>query len=495
QRRVYDAVARPLLDHAFDGYNVCLFAYGQTGSGKSYTMMGSPTTGHAGVIPRAAAHLFDSIRDRSAADPNIAFNVQASYLEIYMERVRDLLNPGNKEKLRVREHPILGPYVESLSKLILRSDDEVQRVLADGDAVRTVAATKMNDVSSRSHAVFQLILTQTRFDPETRLSTERVSRLSFVDLAGSERANSTGASGVTLREGALINKSLTSLGKVISALADLGGSGGAAGTHVPYRDSVLTWLLKDSLGGNSKTHMISCISPAAINANESLSTLRYSDRAKRIVNQAKVNEDPNAKLIADLKAEIAELRRQLGGTAPGSNVDAGAGVSGDMLQPGAESQLKDQLRSSEKLMLELNETWEEKLRRTQEIYAAKDRILADLGIRVGDGHVGITSPRRHPHLLNQHPNSLSESLVYTLPPGKTDLGSDNKCGIKLDALRPTHAAIYNADRIVLLQPLAGARDVQVNGRCIEKTTILQSGDNVRIATYQFRFVHPRRAAA
>ncbi|KAI9164650.1 hypothetical protein H9P43_008509 [Blastocladiella emersonii ATCC 22665] len=528
QERVFDAVARPLLDHAFTGYNVCLFAYGQTGSGKTYTMMGRQGDGNAGIIPRASAYLFDEIARRSAADPNVSFNVELSYLEIYCEKVKDLLNPLNKAKLRVREHPILGPYVEDLSKLILTSGEDLLRLVETGNQLRTVAATNMNDTSSRSHAVFQVILTQKRFDDETGMSSEKVSRISFVDLAGSERANSTGATGQRLKEGANINKSLTSLGKVISALADLGAGRASKNAHVPYRDSVLTWLLKDSLGGNSKTHMISCVSPASINASESLSTLRYSDRAKRIVNKAKVNEDPNAKLIADLKAEIELLRRKLMeagsmgelGTGSGTSTSPPTGTASAAVStavstsptasssnggtpvntpphsasgsapPEAISHLKDKLMSSEKLMRELNETWEEKLRRTQQLAQEKERVLQELGISIGNGHVGITSPKRHPHLLNQQPNSLNESLIYTLPPGKTGIGSATDAEVRLDKLKSCHAIIYNSDHVVLLQPRGP--DIYVNSREVTKTTILQSGDQVRLQEYLFRFIHPRR---
>ncbi|KAJ8321094.1 hypothetical protein KUTeg_002681 [Tegillarca granosa] len=224
-----------------------------------------------------------------------------SYMEIYCERVRDLLNPSNKNALRVREHPLLGPYVEDLSKL----------------AVQTVAATNMNETSSRSHAVFTIILTQRRHDAATNMVGEKVSKISLVDLAGSERADSTGAKGTRLKEGANINKSLTTLGKVISALAEVSAYDPKSNKRkkkadfIPYRDSVLTWLLRENLGGNSKTAMIAALSPADINFDETLSTLRYADRAKQIVCKAVVNEDPNARLIRELKEEVAKLRELL----------------------------------------------------------------------------------------------------------------------------------------------------------------------------------------
>ncbi|KAG1084290.1 hypothetical protein G6F42_021852 [Rhizopus arrhizus] len=285
QELVYNDLGRELLDHAFDGYNCCIFAYGQTGSGKSYSMMGYGED--KGIIPRTCSELFERISDLTSED--LKFQVEVSYIEIYNEKVRDLLNPGNKGNLKVREHPTIGPYA------------------------RTVAATNMNETSSRSHAVFTLFLTSNRFEQVANLNTEKAARISLVDLAGSERANSTGATGARLKEGANINKSLTTLGKVIAALAEQSSSQPnhkkSSSAHIPYRDSVLTWLLKDSLGGNSKTAMIAAISPA--DYDETLSTLRYADQAKRIKNKAIVNEDPNARLIRELKEELQALRDTL----------------------------------------------------------------------------------------------------------------------------------------------------------------------------------------
>ena len=203
-----------MLAHAFEGYNVCIFAYGQTGAGKSYTMMGSKE--EEGIIPNMCRSLFDRMTDN-----NTMYSIEVSYMEIYCERVRDLLNPQNHSSLRVREHPLMGPYVEDLSTLAVTCYEDIRQLMAEGNKSRTVAATNMNETSSRSHAVFTLIFTQRRVDDMTGLDTEKVSKISLVDLAGSERADSTGAQGVRLKEGANINKSLTTLGKVISALAEI----------------------------------------------------------------------------------------------------------------------------------------------------------------------------------------------------------------------------------------------------------------------------------
>lgn len=208
-------IGEEMLNHAFEGYNVCIFAYGQTGAGKSYTMMGSRD--EEGIIPRICRNLFTSM-----TDINTVYSIEVSYMEIYCEKVRDLLNPhANSSSLRVREHPLLGPYVEDLSKLAVTSYDDIRQLMDEGNKSRTVAATNMNETSSRSHAVFTLIFTQRKVDQLTGLDTEKVSKISLVDLAGSERADSTGAQGVRLKEGANINKSLTTLGKVISGLAEM----------------------------------------------------------------------------------------------------------------------------------------------------------------------------------------------------------------------------------------------------------------------------------
>jgi kinesin family member 1 len=283
---------------------------------------------------------------RRAADANVSFVVEVSYIEIYNEKVRDLLNPKNTGNLRVREHPSLGPYVEDLSKLVVSSYDEMMNLMDEGNKARTVAATNMNETyvcftlkfihiitiiqilsftcSLYSSAYYEASRCGYKFGYRKGFSYQvsrnvsvhlyilTLSFLSLIDLAGSERANSTGATGQRLKEGANINKSLTTLGKVISSLAtasqatDKGGKKKKAEDFIPYRDSVLTWLLKDSLGGNSKTAMIAAIAPA--DYDETLSTLRYADQAKKIKNKAVVNEDPNAKLVRELKEELEMLR-------------------------------------------------------------------------------------------------------------------------------------------------------------------------------------------
>ncbi|KAF4968899.1 hypothetical protein FSARC_3771 [Fusarium sarcochroum] len=311
QGDVYNSLGEDFLDHNFEGYHTCIFAYGQTGSGKSYTMMGTPD--QPGLIPRTCEDLFERIDAAHSENSNVAYNVRVSYFEVYNEHVRDLLVPPQTHKapnyLKIRESPTEGPYVKDLTEVPVRNINEILRYMKLGDGSRTIASTKMNDTSSRSHAVFTIMLKQIHHDMETDETTERSSRIRLVDLAGSERAKATEATGARLREGSNINKSLTTLGRVIAALADPKSSrGGKRKDIVPYRDSILTWLLKDSLGGNSKTAMIACIAPS--DYEETLSTLRYADQAKRIRTRAVVNQDQisTAERDAQIVAMAEEIR-------------------------------------------------------------------------------------------------------------------------------------------------------------------------------------------
>ncbi|EMP30336.1 Kinesin-like protein KIF16B, partial [Chelonia mydas] len=472
QEVVFRNLGTDVLASAFEGYNACIFAYGQTGSGKSYTMMGN--AGDAGLIPRICEGLFNRINEKIRWN-EASFRTEVSYLEIYNERVRDLLRRKSSKtyNLRIREHPKEGPYVEDLSKHLVQNYSDVEELMEAGNINRTTAATGMNDVSSRSHAIFTINFTQAKFDAE--MPCETVSKIHLVDLAGSERADATGATGVRLKEGGNINKSLVTLGNVISALADLsqdatnplakkkqvfvpyrdsvltwllkdslGGNSktimiatekgkgmfllelsvakfdaempcetvskihlvdlagseradatGATGVRlkeggninkslvtlgnvisaladlsqdatnplakkkqvfVPYRDSVLTWLLKDSLGGNSKTIMIATISPADVNYGETLSTLRYANRAKNIINKPTINEDPNVKLIRELRAEIARLKTLL---AQGNQIA--------LLDSPTALSMEEKLQQNEARVQELTKEWTNKWNETQNI--------------------------------------------------------------------------------------------------------------------------------
>ncbi|XP_025145076.1 kinesin-like protein KIF1A isoform X13 [Bubalus bubalis] len=566
QKQVYRDIGEEMLQHAFEGYNVCIFAYGQTGAGKSYTMMGKQEKDQQGIIPQLCEDLFSRINDTT--NDNMSYSVEVSYMEIYCERVRDLLNPKNKGNLRVREHPLLGPYVEDLSKLAVTSYNDIQDLMDSGNKARTVAATNMNETSSRSHAVFNIIFTQKRHDAETNITTEKVSKVSLVDLAGSERADSTGAKGTRLKEGANINKSLTTLGKVISALAEMDSGPNKnkkkkKTDFIPYRDSVLTWLLRENLGGNSRTAMVAALSPADINYDETLSTLRYADRAKQIRCNAVINEDPNNKLIRELKDEVTRLRdllyaQGLGditdtGTVPGgpryvsdlennnrnrggvelnpapdnlstvTNALVGMSPSSSLsalssraasvsslherilFAPGSEEAI-ERLKETEKIIAELNETWEEKLRRTEAIRMEREALLAEMGVamREDGGTLGVFSPKKTPHLVNLNEDPLmSECLLYYIKDGITRVGredAEKRQDIVLSGhfIKEEHCVFRSDSRggseaVVTLEPCEGA-DTYVNGKKVTEPSVLRSGNRIIMGkSHVFRFNHPEQA--
>ncbi|XP_064326342.1 kinesin-like protein KIF1B isoform X3 [Phalacrocorax carbo] len=547
QSRVYNDIGKEMLLHAFEGYNVCIFAYGQTGAGKSYTMMGKQEESQAGIIPQLCEELFEKINDNS--NEEMSYSVEVSYMEIYCERVRDLLNPKNKGNLRVREHPLLGPYVEDLSKLAVTSYTDIADLMDAGNKARTVAATNMNETSSRSHAVFTIVFTQKKHDTETDLSTEKVSKISLVDLAGSERADSTGAKGTRLKEGANINKSLTTLGKVISALAEVDNCTNKSKKKkktdfIPYRDSVLTWLLRENLGGNSRTAMVAALSPADINYDETLSTLRYADRAKQIKCNAVINEDPNAKLVRELKEEVTRLKDLLRAQGLGDIIDidpmgdeySGSGGKSSMgsltaspsscslssqvgltsvssiqerimSTPGGEEAI-ERLKESEKIIAELNETWEEKLRKTEAIRMEREALLAEMGVAIREdgGTLGVFSPKKTPHLVNLNEDPLmSECLLYYIKDGITRVGqadAERRQDIVLSGahIKEEHC-IFRSERnnngevIVTLEPCERS-ETYVNGKRVIQPVQLRSGNRIIMGkNHVFRFNHPEQARA
>ncbi|XP_025909410.1 kinesin-like protein KIF1B isoform X6 [Nothoprocta perdicaria] len=559
QSRVYNDIGKEMLLHAFEGYNVCIFAYGQTGAGKSYTMMGKQEESQAGIIPQLCEELFEKINDNS--NEEMSYSVEVSYMEIYCERVRDLLNPKNKGNLRVREHPLLGPYVEDLSKLAVTSYTDIADLMDAGNKARTVAATNMNETSSRSHAVFTIVFTQKKHDTETNLSTEKVSKISLVDLAGSERADSTGAKGTRLKEGANINKSLTTLGKVISALAEVDNCTSKSKKKkktdfIPYRDSVLTWLLRENLGGNSRTAMVAALSPADINYDETLSTLRYADRAKQIKCNAVINEDPNAKLVRELKEEVTRLKDLLRAQGLGDIIDnlkdfqnnkhryllasenqrpgnfstasmgsltaspSSCSLSSQvgltsvssiqeriMSTPGGEEAI-ERLKESEKIIAELNETWEEKLRKTEAIRMEREALLAEMGVAIREdgGTLGVFSPKKTPHLVNLNEDPLmSECLLYYIKDGVTRVGqadAERRQDIVLSGahIKEEHC-IFRSERnnngevIVTLEPCERS-ETYVNGKRVVQPVQLRSGNRIIMGkNHVFRFNHPEQARA
>ena len=332
QEMVFHDLAESQLVHAMKGYNACIFAYGQTSSGKTYTMMGPPATAdhstvnaHTGLIPRLCRNLFERIT--SDTNELHSFRVEMSFYEIYNEKVYCLLDPSTNGTLRPREDPKAGPYVENLTSVEVTSYRQIAKCLKMGNRERHTSKTRMNDRSSRSHAVFCLTISKSEWQRGDNGgdAVEFISRVNLVDLAGSERVSKAGSTGDVLKEGININKSLTSLGMVIKKLADLNDPSVAAdGTYVPYRDSTLTWLLKDNLGGNSKTVMFATLSPCRYNIEETHTTLRYAERVKMIKNVPSINKRGSSrKMIRELRHQVRGLHEQLaaftgGGAPPGA---------------------------------------------------------------------------------------------------------------------------------------------------------------------------------
>lgn len=296
QQDVFDYSIRNTVDDVLAGYNGTVFAYGQTGSGKTYTMMGADIANQEGkgIIPRIVEQIFASI---FGSDGSIEFVVKVSYMEIYMEKIRDLLVPQN-DNLPVHEDKQRGVYVKGLLECYVQNVDEVYQILERGGQSRAVAATNMNQESSRSHSIFVIEVAQKNVES----GAARSGRLFLVDLAGSEKVGKTGASGQTLEEAKKINKSLSALGMVINALSD------GKSSHIPYRDSKLTRILQESLGGNSRTTLIVNCSPSSYNDAETLSTLRFGERAKTIKQKAKINEELSP---AQLKALLKKAQSQV----------------------------------------------------------------------------------------------------------------------------------------------------------------------------------------
>ena len=303
QKQIYDITASPIVDSVLQGFNGTIFAYGQTGAGKSHTMEGlADPPEMRGIIPNSFKHIFDRIHSNHTREKQ--FLARASYLEIYNEEVRDLLSKDPTNRLELKENADHEVYVKDLTTIVVKSAREMDAVLQAGKKNRQTGATLMNQTSSRSHSVFTITVetSEVGSDGESHI---RVGKLNLVDLAGSERQSKTGATGQRLKEATKINLSLTALGNVISALVD------GKSTHVPYRDSKLTRLLQDSLGGNTKTIMIANCGPADYNYDETLTTLRYADRAKQIKNKPRINEDPKDAMLREFQEEIARLRARL----------------------------------------------------------------------------------------------------------------------------------------------------------------------------------------
>ncbi|KAL5109908.1 Kinesin-like protein KIF3A [Taenia crassiceps] len=401
QLDIYNKVARPVVEQIFGGYNGTILAYGQTGTGKTFTMEGVRAAPELrGIIPNSFAHIFGHI---AKADSKTTFLVHISYLEVYNEEIRDLLVGNKKKRLEIKERPDCGVYVRDLSSVMVQSPNEMERLMNLGSRNRCTAATNMNEHSSRSHAIFSITVECSKLLGEEKRIL-RQGKLHLVDLAGSERQSKTGAEGQRLYESNKINLSLATLGNVISALAD------GKSTHVPYRNSKLTRLLQDSLGGNSKTVMIANIGPTDYNYDESVSTLRYASRAKLIKNAARVNEDPKDALIRQFQKEIEELRAQLNDDIACAEMDA-AEVPCEPLNDGAGLKNKSGKKLSREQMLEIESMINADRRKLEE---QKDMAVEQRdGIkkRLGEKEEELACARRAQAELRARMRELERRLI------------------------------------------------------------------------------------
>ena len=499
QRKVFDDIGQDVLNSAFDGYNSTLFAYGQTGAGKSFSMVGYGV--NRGIIPMVCEEMFKAVEKSNAENNGKRYQVSVTMLEIYNEAIKDLLNlkvnkPGG---LKVRTQPGRGVYVEDLTPIPVQSYKEVERKMEDGTANRTVASTKMNATSSRAHTVFGISFTCITSAGGQESSV--TSNMNLVDLAGSERAESTGATGDRLKEGCAINASLSALGNVISALADI--AGGKKKVFVPYRNSALTRLLQDALGGNSRTIMIAALSPADVNYDETLGTLRYADRAKKIKNNVVKMENPQDKMIRMLKEENERLLAMLGGKAMPASMDGGGDGGGGgnteemkaQLLAENESKLAEAMKESERQMAAMKREWEERLKAVEAEKASGANDNGSVSVKTAAG-------ANMPYLVNLHEDPLlSECVVYMFKKGTTRIGKQGaatKQDITFSGLGilSEHATVeFDGSLSVNMRPFTGSKTF-VNGDLVTAPVDLHTGDRVILGNnFVFRVINPHEPAS
>lgn len=494
---MFQDLGQGVLNNAYEGYNSCLFAYGQTGAGKSYSMVGYGT--NKGIVPISCDEIFKRIDQQKAENSDkYQFQVTIQMLEIYNEQVRDLFTKsggGPAGGLKVRMNPKSGVEVVGLTEWPVGSYQEIEERIDTATRNRTVAATNMNATSSRAHTVVTICYTQLELNAKgPGKHAEKKAKMNLVDLAGSERAESTGATGDRLKEGAAINLSLTMLGNVITALAEKSNFPNKK-VMVPYRESKLTCILQDALGGNAKTIMVCAISPADINFEETVGTLRYADRAKQIKNKPKVNIDPTELLIQQLKEENERLKAQYGGG--GVPSAGGAGMTEEereAMKKQLEEEMRSKMEENEKMMAEMSKSWEEKLKEAHEKASAESSSHSNEAAR----------REKEPHILNVHEDPLMSGAICYFLPLNEEINFGNRNMPRAEeillggvSIRPDHCRITNKDGALDF----GVREeckVLINGQDVTGKHGLTLHHNDRLligSNYYFVVVHPSERAS
>jgi len=483
QAKVFDDLGRDVLKNAWLGYNCSLFAYGQTGSGKSYSVVGYGQ--NKGIVPQFCDNIFREIKAKEEAPTfNKAedeYSVQVSMIEIYNEQVKDLLNLKSYKKggLKVRQSKDKGFEVQNLRQADVCSYAEIDALIEEGTSARTIAATNMNATSSRAHTVVTIYFKQKTWNNDTNKSMTKTAKVALVDLAGSERAESTGATGARLKEGAAINLSLSALGNVIKALAE---ESEGKNIIVPFRDSVLTKLLKTALSGNSKTMLVAALSPADINYDETMSTLRFADRAKSIKTKAVVNESPTDKLIRELREEIEALRKG------GAKIQKG-GVKVSEEDQERIDEMREQLAANEIEMKKMKQSWEENMANRE----------AQAAARVDAERQKAEMKKTTPHFWNLNEDPVLTGMIVHFCTAReqfTSVGSGQDRDIIISGvgIQPDHASVVNTDNSeITIKPAAGS--VTVNGKDVPaEGQVLSHNDRVLFSTgHLYAFHHPQDA--
>ncbi|KAJ9470582.1 Kinesin-like protein unc-104 [Diplonema papillatum] len=506
QVKVFESTGMPALAAAWEGINSCIFAYGQTGSGKTHTMMGDPSQianpegcdeKDLGVIPRLCRDMFAQLEQKSltAAQHGLrrTADVRVRFYEIYNEKVRDLLGKVcdgpelrftyagtkdvtklNPEDLKIREHPTEGPYVEGISIHQPKSYEDIIALINAGNQERSVATTNLNDRSSRSHAIFRVTVTQTTFYDQERVGIggpkttthQRRANINLVDLAGSENVKRSGASGSTLIEAQKINLSLTTLRRVIDALIE-----NKSQKNVPYRDSTLTWLLREDLGGNSKTYMLATVSPHHTNAHESHRTLEYAMRARAIVNSVRVNEDETAKMIADLEKKIFESAQQMSkGVSEAERIDLEQQMAeAEKARTEIESRLLDAANEASKYKEQLEQEKEKNMafafRHALMLRAAKARLTKAETMHMGDSKE-LASIRETMKAIGHH-NIEEFAQILTSERSKVETLVQQKLELQKqkDSLELEHRALHQSNSQPVTKRETGDEEDTVRPEC------------------------------